>query len=52
MTITWADPTFSTQLANELIERVNDYMRKEAIEESIKSIDFLEINGRVGQSND
>jgi len=42
MTITWADPKFSTKLANELIERVNDYMRKEAIEESMKSIEFLE----------
>ena len=42
MTITWDDPKFATRLANGLIERVNDYIRKEAIEESRKSIQFLE----------
>ena len=42
MTIIWDDPKFATRLANGLIERVNDYIRKEAIEESRKSIQFLE----------
>ena len=42
MTITWHNPKFATRLANGLIERVNDYIRKEAIEESRKSIQFLE----------
>ena len=42
MTIIWDDPKFATRLANGLIERVNDYIRKEAIEESRNSIQFLE----------
>tara|TARA_B100001250_G_scaffold400967_1_gene412234 strand:- start:2879 stop:3769 length:891 start_codon:yes stop_codon:yes gene_type:complete len=42
MTITWGDPRFATTLANGLIERVNEYMRKEALEESSKSIEFLQ----------
>lgn len=42
MTITWGDPKFSTTLANGLIETVNEYMRKEALEESKKSIEFLQ----------
>ena len=42
MTITWGDPKFGTELANGLIERVNEYMRKEALEESSKSIEFLQ----------
>ena len=42
MTIQWDDPKFATMLANQIVERLNDFMRNETIEEGKRSIIFLE----------
>ena len=42
MTIEWDDPKFATMLANQIVERLNDFMRNQTIEEGKKSIIFLE----------
>ncbi|MDC3239531.1 hypothetical protein OAU43_00175 [Gammaproteobacteria bacterium] len=42
MTVTWSEPAFAAQLANGMIQTVNEFIRQEAILESRKSISFLE----------
>ena len=42
MTVTWGEPAFAAFIANGMVETVNEFIRQEAIEESRKSIAFLE----------
>lgn len=41
MTIAWTDPHIAAKWANDLVAMTNDYVRKKAIDESARNIDYL-----------
>ncbi|WP_084711345.1 Wzz/FepE/Etk N-terminal domain-containing protein [Nevskia ramosa] len=41
LTITWSDPEEAALWANELVDRANNYIRKRAIDESERNIEYL-----------
>ncbi|HEY1900567.1 MAG TPA: Wzz/FepE/Etk N-terminal domain-containing protein [Steroidobacteraceae bacterium] len=41
MTITWKDPRLAAQWANDLAKLTNNYLRKKAIDEAQRNIDYL-----------
>ena len=42
LSVEWSDPNLAAEWANDAVRKINDYMRLDIIEESKKSISFLE----------